>query len=782
MRDRYRPPLILKLVVDPTAIQRLVELRLSPAYAKVAFAPKYPSYPFAPAFFQHLKGASPREVLKACDAHRAQCQRQGKVFEFDDGNRPPPPPPSALAAIRTEFLALRATANVEALLTSEDEEALDTLLEAACIALVRENPVPEDVDAQVDFDFLGAGSYDPLHARVRLVYRSDGDREKHFAVRFLQKSQHTAFQARLKAAMTASGIDQALTFRRLVLFRRGVVPGGAATARLVQELQRRGGVFVEPSMDELCTLWALARMLRDKPETASVVDWLRADRVVSKLASFAPAVEYLFSDSRPRLPGASAVPDTWAKTVAVEPVENGAALGKPSSQTPNISFGGPPPPCPSGGPVAKNIAPLAGSTVSALSGLYLGKRIIGQTVKDPFIIPLKNLAKHVVVLAGAGSGKTVLVRRMVEEAALLGLPSIVVDGANDLSRLGDPWPETPPSFDSDDQLKAARYAANAEVIIWTPGRNDGNPIVLDPLPRFADLKDSESELDAAIQMARASLEPMAILSAGAAGQVKAGLLAAALRHFAKSGGGSLRDLIELLAELPPEATGGYDKAEKLGRDIADALRAARDTNPILRGVGASLDPAVLFGIRTPSKTRISVINLSGLPDLTAQQHFVNQLAMTLFTWIKKYPPKDRPIRGLLVVDEARDFVPSGKSVPGKESLIRLVAQARKYGLGIVFATQAPKSIDHNVIHNCSTQFFGRASSPAAIETVQEQLQARGGSGHDIAKLARGCFYAFTDGLTAPLKIEVPLCLSYHPSNPPDETEVRDKAVRSRAIV
>jgi DNA helicase HerA-like ATPase len=89
--------------------------------------------------------------------------------------------------------------------------------------------------------------------------------------------------------------------------------------------------------------------------------------------------------------------------------------------------------------------------------------------------------------------------------------------------------------------------------------------------------------------------------------------------------------------------------------------------------------------------------------------------MGLFSWIKRHPaPPNIPLRGLLVIDEAKDFIPAGKAVACKESLLRLTAQARKYGLGLIFATQAPKSIDHNILTNCSTQFFGKANSPAAI--------------------------------------------------------------------
>ncbi|MEL7507176.1 MAG: ATPase, partial [Cyanobacteria bacterium J06554_1] len=133
------------------------------------------------------------------------------------------------------------------------------------------------------------------------------------------------------------------------------------------------------------------------------------------------------------------------------------------------------------------------------------------------------------------------------------------------------------------------------------------------------------------------------------------------------------------------------------------------------------------------------------------------------------------------IDESKDFVPSRGSTPCKASINRLVAQARKYGLGLIFATQAPKSIDHNIIANCSTQFYGRANSPAAINVIQDQLSQRGGRGQDIAKLPKGQFYAISESLGSPIKIQSPLCLSYHPATPPDEEEVLKRAKASRDI-
>jgi DNA helicase HerA-like ATPase len=189
---------------------------------------------------------------------------------------------------------------------------------------------------------------------------------------------------------------------------------------------------------------------------------------------------------------------------------------------------------------------------------------------------------------------------------------------------------------------------------------------------------------------------------------------------------------------------------------------------------------VLLGTPAAGRTRVSVINLSGLPSERARQQFVDQLAMTLFSYIKDHPARHRPLLGLLVIDEARDFVPATRSVPGKESLLRLVPQARKYGLGILFATEAPKSVDQQLIASCATHLYGRVSSPAAIETVREQIRRRGGSGSDVATLMPNVFYAHTEGMSSPIRVAPLPCLSAHSPIPPGEFEVIQRAQRSRA--
>jgi DNA helicase HerA-like ATPase len=105
-------------------------------------------------------------------------------------------------------------------------------------------------------------------------------------------------------------------------------------------------------------------------------------------------------------------------------------------------------------------------------------------------------------------------------------------------------------------------------------------------------------------------------------------------------------------------------------EIADQLRAA-----------------ILF--EGPNgKARVSVINLSELAGDDARDSFVNRLQMSLFTFVKRNP---NPTGYLYVIDEAQEFAPSGAATACKASALSLAAQARKYGLGIMFATH-PRAV------------------------------------------------------------------------------------------
>jgi len=145
--------------------------------------------------------------------------------------------------------------------------------------------------------------------------------------------------------------------------------------------------------------------------------------------------------------------------------------------------------------------------------------------------------------------------------------------------------------------------------------------------------------------------------------------------------------------------------------------------------------------------------------------------------VKKQPGRGG-MKGLVAIDEAKDFAPATSNVASRQPLLRLAAQARKYGLGMIVATQEPKSIHNQVVSNCSTQIFGRTLAPAAQEAVLKMLSQLGAGPVPLANLKRGEFYASVVG-SAPRKMATERGISHHPANPPSPDEVRALAKAHR---
>jgi hypothetical protein len=370
----------------------------------------------------------------------------------------------------------------------------------------------------------------------------------------------------------------------------------------------------------------------------------------------------------------------------------------------------------------------------------------------------------------------VLIRRLVEECALQGVSTIVLDPNNDLARLGDPWPEPPAGWSAGDAARSAEYLAHTDVVVWTPRREAGRPLSFQPLPEFATIRDDADEFGAAIDAAVASLAPRAKVDGGTAKAMRGqAVLNEALRHFARSGGEGIRAFVGVLSALP-DGVSQLEDAEKIAFELSQNLTAAMVTDALFGGGGAPADPGLLLTPAPGKRARVSVISLVGLPSEQQRQSFVNQLQLALFAWIKKNPAGDRPLGGLLVMDEAQTFAPSGPLTACTQSTLALASQARKYGLGLVFATQAPKGLHNRISGNAATQFFGLLNAPAQIEAAREMARAKGADVPDISRLGTGEFYASGEGF-AFRKMRGSLCLSHHPKSPLTTEEVVERARR-----
>ena len=76
----------------------------------------------------------------------------------------------------------------------------------------------------------------------------------------------------------------------------------------------------------------------------------------------------------------------------------------------------------------------------------------------------------------------------------------------------------------------------------------------------------------------------------------------------------------------------------------------------------------------------------------------------------------------VAIDEAHQFVPSGRSTLAKEVLIRWVKEGRQPGLSLIVASQQPSAIDSEVLSQCDviiTQKLTNGEDIAALNRLSQ---------------------------------------------------------------
>ncbi|MGE2716909.1 helicase HerA domain-containing protein [Mycolicibacterium litorale] len=738
VQDRFRTTRPLEALPTADIGRAILERRFTASYRGTGFAPPYPSWPILPGAFDDAPQFTPRELLKRADAHVRRCldldtveelaHLTGEVTVDDDHHHGQTP--SDTSGLDRLFNEYRRRA-VPAAATDPDGEdtTMPSLLSAALDAWITELG-----------DSGQAFRLDPppgrrvmLHGRLRQSVDAALDDERHWAFRAIATGNAIAAQTRIRNAVQQTGLGTDPQKRRLFLLRNTSWPSGAKTAALIADFEAAGGRTLPLSDDDVRTMTALRDLIDE--DVPGLAGWLAARRPAHEIALLRTALGEIAGEASDPVP-----------EPATEAVDEEATLESP----------------PGYGPVTDSPAAVP----------------VGVDFDDgsTLAVELAALRKHTVVFAGSGSGKTVLLRRLVEECALRGVSSIVLDPNNDLSRLGTAWPQFPQDWHPADTPRAAEYLGNTEVVVWTPRRSGGRPLSFQPLPDFASVLDDRDEFADAVESAVAALEPRALITGKTARANRSrAVLREALRHYGRRQDTTLPGFIRLLADLP-DGVSEIAGANELAAELAQNLRAAVVNDPLFGGEGTAADPGVLLTPSDGYRARVSVISMIGLTNEQQREGFVNQLQMALFSWIKRNPARDRPLGGLLVMDEAQNFVPSVGTTACAHSTLALSSQARKYGLGLVFATQAPKGLHNHIPGNAATQFYGLLNSSTQIAVAREMARVKGGLIPDISRLQSGTFYAALEGMSFH-KIRAPLCLSHHPASAPTAEEVLALAQR-----
>jgi polyhydroxyalkanoate synthesis regulator phasin len=397
---------------------------------------------------------------------------------------------------------------------------------------------------------------------------------------------------------------------------------------------------------------------------------------------------------------------------------------------------------------------------------YLGKlfditknQVTGEKLEyDP-----ADLTTHAVVTGMTGSGKTGLCIALMEEAALQGIPAILIDPKGDLTNLLLHFPDLAPQefqpwLDPDIARRAGKTLEQAaedaatvwknklaewdisreriltlknaaEFAIYTPGSDAGLPISV-----LASLAAPELEWasNREILSERISSTVTAILGLVGFDNIdplksREHILISNIFQNAWSHNQSL-DLTELIlqTQTPP--------FDKLGAFPVDTFFPAKDRmglalqiNNILAAptfdMWRSGDPLEIGPLLfTPEgRPRQSVFYLAHLSD-EERMFFVTILFTTIETWMRKQAGSTS-LRALLYMDEIFGYLPPSAIPPSKEPLLRMLKQGRAFGLGLVLATQNPVDLDYKALSNAGTWFIGKLQTERDKQRLLDGLES-----------------------------------------------------------
>ncbi len=321
-----------------------------------------------------------------------------------------------------------------------------------------------------------------------------------------------------------------------------------------------------------------------------------------------------------------------------------------------------------------------------------------------------DLRKHVAVLGSTGSGKTVVSKGILEECALAGIPVIAIDVQGDLAHLArDPQEDA-----RSDPERQAEWVKKTDVRVWTPLSEHGLPICLDPFNPPSGDNDSDL-LGSWDRLATGLTSLLGADPSKPKGKQAKTFLDNHMKTLAEKGEapydfGELAESIRAVDPKDVEETISAPALKELGRN-AEANAGGLDS--LLYSQGTPLEIDTLLKRRKGEGTPVNVLFLNTLPNEDLKQVFIQQLCRKLYDWLLVNRSTEA-LQCVLLLDEARAYLPAGtRNPPAKEILNLLLAQGRKFGLGIIIASQNPGKLDYESVGQTNTTFLGK------LKTKQE---------------------------------------------------------------
>jgi hypothetical protein len=443
------------------------------------------------------------------------------------------------------------------------------------------------------------------------------------------------------------------------------------------------------------------------------------------------------------------------------------------------------------------------------NNFYLGRIFDNKQAKvttDPYLYDPADLTTHAVITGMTGSGKTGFCIGLLEEAALKGIPAIVIDPKGDLTNLLLHFPELLPAdfqpwIDPDaarregksvdgmagetaatwkkgladwglgkDQLQ--KLKDNVEFTIYSPGSSSGVPVNILASFQSPDVPWSGNE-----EILREKIASIVTALLGLVGltdidplRSREHILVSNLLETAWSKGQTLQltDLI-LQVQKPP--------FERLGALPVDGFFPEKDRfelSMLLNNFMASPSFQIWLSGQTldiqnilykpNGDPRHSIFYIAHLSD-GERMFFVTMLYAAIESWMRVQRGSSS-LRALVYFDEIMGYLPPVANPPSRTVILRMLKQARAFGVGLVLATQNPVDLDYKALSNAGTWVIGRLQTEQDKNRLLDGLtSAAGGIDRgEIDKLLSGLgkrvFLVQNVHSKAPQLIQTRWCLNY----------------------
>lgn len=400
---------------------------------------------------------------------------------------------------------------------------------------------------------------------------------------------------------------------------------------------------------------------------------------------------------------------------------------------------------------------------------YLGRAYdpIKQTVTNSQVTyDSADLTTHAVVTGMTGSGKTGLCITLLEETALKGIPAIIIDPKGDLTNLLLHFPDLAPQdfqpwIDAEQARRSGKTIEqvsmetshnwrnglsewgitqervlalknSAQFGIYTPGSDSGIPVSV-----LSSLAAPEIPWNENREVLREKIASTVTALLGLVGyedidplHSREHILLANLFENAWSKGKDV-ELTELIlqTQTPPFDNLGafpvdtfFPAKDRMGLAMvlnnilaSPAFESWREGQPL--NIGSML-------YTSDGRPRHNIFYLAHLSD-TERMFFVTLLLSAVETWMRTQKGATS-LRALLYMDEIFGYLPPQRNPASKQPLLRMLKQARAFGLGLLLATQNPVDVDYKALSNAGTWFIGKLQTEQDKDRLLDGLESSAG--------------------------------------------------------